>query len=134
MKECRDCKKLVALVEFKKIKDRSTGAVYVDKVCNPCRAEMSKERRRKGITRASLMYLCIHDPTGIYYDGRFNEGDVKKTAREGYWPPGMIWLDQKTGTKYRIEGNDVYYYMHADLMNEPLPEVNKEKQILVVIP
>lgn len=132
-KRCNKCKKLLFSDEFKKTFNQSTCTTYIDKVCMVCRSAKARRWRKEGTTRASQMYHCIHDPTGTYYNRHFFEADVKKTARDGYWPPGMIWLNKKTGTKYRIEGNEVYYYMERDLRNAPLPRVKQERQTLVRI-
>jgi len=133
-RRCSKCKKLLSsLTEFKLTPNKSTGTIYIDKVCMVCRSRIARERKKQGITRTSKMYHCIHDPTGTYFNRHFFEAAVKKTARDGYWPPGMIWLDKNTGIKYRIEGNDVHYHMQRDLRNEPIPIVEQENQTLVRI-
>lgn len=133
-KRCIRCKKLRE--SSKKgygTYELTSGNLYIDKTCRVCRVKMRLVNQSLGRNKQSGMYLCIHDPIGVYYNGHFDKSEVLKTLRDGYWTPGMIFLDQKTGTKYRVEGNDVYYHMHRDLRNVPIYTVKKESQKLVVI-
>lgn len=139
-KKCRHCYKEKDIKKFPPSGSRGkNGQVFRLNICYPCRTLHRSQSHARWKSRAftAKTYKCIYDPEGCYTDTTWYKGTVETTLKDGLWTPGMWWLDQETGSKYEVQGNEEWYKVEvylAERLNLDSEEENHlkpEKQRLV---
>jgi len=134
-RKCKVCRVIKnAQNDFGNMHNYEVEGGYSDKTCKACRLKIRRARKAAGINKMSKMYKCIADPSGIYLGSHFYWGQLRLSLADGNITPGTVWLDRKTGIKYRIVGNEAYHALHDCLRDiSKIPDDIREKQRRVIV-
>jgi hypothetical protein len=131
-RQCKQCRQEKHLEKFPFTGENKAGKRYRLRTCNDCRTLNRSENREKWLARSytAKTYKLLSDPSGTFsVCAHFHKGVVYQTLLDGLWTPGMWWLDEETGVRYEVQGNEEWHLLEACL-GEKNP-VKPERQRLV---
>ena len=117
MRTCKTCGEIKPLNAENWVArdEEKSDKIYYSRHCKLCVNERSRigasvmrKTRKLGIFKDG--YTCIEEPeiTG-YLDSHFPRTTFEHMLDDGLLPPGTVWQNHRTGRKYKIVGNEVYF-------------------------